>query len=140
MPFYEDEYLFGLKGENELKDLVQATFFTSELKKLAKFHPFDFKSNSTYFEIKTRRTKKDDFPSTLIGYNKFQFCEGFQNFEQAYFIFQFTDGVYYYKYQKNDINMYEQKHIHRKDRVHHRFDERKLYLLIPNEKLIKIEY
>jgi hypothetical protein len=136
MTFYEDEYLFGLKKETELKDIIQIYFNTTELRKLSKFHPFDYKTSNCFFEIKTRRTRLNDFPTTLIGYNKFVFAEALQNFENCYFIFQFIDGLYYYKYEKNDINIYEQKHIYRRDRNE---TTSKYHMLIPNEKLTKID-
>lgn len=136
MTFYESEYLFGIKGEIGLKEIIQDYFHTTELKKLSKFHPFDYKTNTSYFEIKTRRTNINDFPSTLIGLNKFEFGENLPNFEKCYFIFQFKDGIYYYKYEKNDINLYEQKHIYRRDR---NCVSSKWHILLPNDKLIKIE-
>ena len=136
MKFYEDELNFGLMGELSLKETIEKYFYTKPLEKLSLFHPFDYHASTCYFEIKTRRTKKDAFKTTLISYNKFKFSENLDISKKAYFIFQFTDGVYYYKYEKNDINLFEQKLISRRDR---NIYEMKNHILLPNEKLIKLE-
>ena len=131
-----EELQFGLMGEISLKEKIQEYFNTNKLIKLDTYHPFDFKSSTTYFEIKTRRTLKDSYKSTIIGKNKFEFAENNStNFMKFYFIFQFTDGLYYYKYEKNDVNIYDTTIIKRYDRNSQYL---KMHILLPNEKLIKI--
>ena len=136
MPIYKEELEFGLVSENNLKNCIQNYFQTSELIKLSMFHPFDFVSNNFYFEIKTRRNELNLYPSTLIGYNKFEFAETVISlFKKCYFIFQFTDGLYYYEYKQNDINIFRQKYIERRDR---KGVSLKNHILLDNDKLTKI--
>jgi hypothetical protein len=135
----ESEYKNGVNIETNLFPIIQSYFHTSSLEKLSVYHPFDFKSSTCYFEIKSRRTKLNDYENTIIGLNKIQFAE--TNYKvglKFYFIFHFSDGIYYYKYEQNDINILKQVRITRKDRQQYQVGV-KTYCKIDNKDLIKME-
>jgi len=68
----------------------------------------------------------------MIGYTKI--LHALKQIKDVYFIFQFTDGNYYYKYDKTET--FEIKKGGRYDRGR---PENNLYYYIPIERLIKIE-
>ena len=124
---------FGTLNEMKAEEYIPLYFKQTTLKKLSKFNKFDFEGDTALFEIKTRRNKLADYPTTMVGYNKIlqaQKCE-----KDVFFIFQFTDGNYYYKYNRCEI--FEIKKGGRYDRGK---PESNYYYYIPIEKLIKINF
>ncbi len=123
---------FGKEQENKAENYIQTYFKQSTLIKLSKFNKFDFEGDTALFEVKTRRNNYNKYPSTMIGYNKFLACKKCN--KDVYFIFQYLDGNYYYKYSKDES--FEIKKGGRYDRGRPEFN---YYCFIPIEKLIKIE-
>jgi len=121
----------GTLNEMKAEEYIQLYFKQTTLKKLSKFNTFDFEGDTALFEVKTRRNKLADYPTTMVGYNKILACQNCE--KDVYFIFQFTDGNYYYKYSKDET--FEIKIGGRYDRGS---IEKNYYYYIPIEKLIKI--
>tara|TARA_Y100001937_G_C7134106_1_gene339042 strand:- start:991 stop:1473 length:483 start_codon:yes stop_codon:yes gene_type:complete len=94
----EDEIV---KFLNEVWDISGDTYKKYE----NRFSPFDIYNSKYICEIKTRRNSKNEYPTTMVGYNKIKIAE--ENKTNNYrFIFIFTDGTYYWdfvsgKYQTN---------------------------------------
>ena len=122
---------FGSLNEMKAEEYIQLYFKQTTLKKLSKFNKFDFEGDTALFEVKTRRNKLADYPTTMVGYNKILACQKCE--KDVFFIFHFTDGNYYYKYSKDDS--FEIKIGGRYDRGK---IEKNYYYYIPIEKLIKI--
>ncbi len=127
----QDDIYMGALMEDYIIDIIETHFNINNLEKLNNFHPMDFKHNSTYFEIKSRRNAHNKYDSSMVGYNKIQWLIN-NNIEEAYFVFIFTDGDYYYKWNKQDT--FNTGISGRCDRG---CVERKLYYYIPTNKLIK---
>lgn len=53
-------------------------------------------SKTIYAELKTRKIPSTRFPTAMIGKNKVEFCN--DPTKHYYFIFCYTDGVFYIKY------------------------------------------
>ena len=123
---------FGKEQENKAGDYIQSYFKQTTLKKLSRFNKFDFEGDTAFFEVKTRRNDYNKYPSTMIGYNKFLACKKCE--KDVYFIFQYLDGNYYYKYSNDES--FEIKKGGRYDRGK---IESNYYCFIPIEKLIKID-
>jgi hypothetical protein len=123
---------FGKEQENKAEDYIQTYFKQTTLKKLSRFNKFDFEGDTAFFEVKTRRNDYNKYPSTMIGYNKILACKKCE--KDVYFIFQYLDGNYYYKYSNDES--FEIKKGGRFDRGR---PESNYYCFIPIEKLIKIE-
>jgi hypothetical protein len=129
---YNIDKEYGKEQENKSEDYIKNYFKQTTLKKLSRFNKFDFEGDTALFEVKTRRNNYKDYPTTMIGYNKILHA---QNCEQdVYFIFQYLDGNYYYKYCKDET--FEIKKGGRFDRGRPETD---YYYYIPIEKLIKID-
>tara|TARA_R110000824_G_scaffold203240_6_gene387652 strand:- start:913 stop:1329 length:417 start_codon:yes stop_codon:yes gene_type:complete len=93
---------FGLKSERELKDIIGA-FLGTKLEKLDYFNAFDYIGDNVVVELKTRRNKKNTYPTTLVGANKI--IEGkahINNGYRVFYMFRFTDGIYFI--EQNDID------------------------------------
>ena len=117
---------FGLKSEEWVR--VRFQKFFGDLKKLDKYHNFDFKGGSSdavygdkiYIELKTRRINHDQY-STLM-FPKRKLDKGLELYTDEgatiLFVFRCLDGVYGWYYIRGDdiSNNYEIKTGGRRDR------------------------
>jgi hypothetical protein len=100
-----DKYNFD---DNESLARVKNLFDTKYkccLEKTPEFHCFDLKdkTNKIVIEVKKRYNTHNKYPTTMIGYNKYLKARQYiTRGYSVYFVFEFTDGTYYYKYN-NEI-------------------------------------
>ena len=126
----------GEQSEFKHKEIFN-TFFNDNFKKLSNYHPLDFEGNTYFLEIKTRTNNYDAYPTSLIPASKINYCKK-QN-KETYFIFVFTDGIYYIKYDDNLFKTFEIKPFKRPDRIDHS-DKLQNYYYIPIINLSKLIY
>jgi len=90
-------------GRNkEISEIVKIRKrFSNSLKPTKNFFVFDYVSPECYVELKSRRNKLNTYPDTMVGKNKMDFAESADR--PVYFVFSFIDGLYYWKYNKEDI-------------------------------------
>ena len=126
---------FGEQKEITIKEIINNKF-NCEVEKLPPFHCFDFKdlAKNVYFEHKGRRNEYNKYPDTMIGYNKIKFIKENPN-NTYFFIFGFTDGNYFIKYDEELFKTFEIKKGGRCDREK---PEYKTYLYIPINHLTKM--
>ena len=129
---YLIDYNFGLQCENNIINTLQNYFNDDSITKLNRYSTFDFKGNQKYIELKTRRVNYSKYPTTMTGYNKIM--KALEINEDVYFIFNFTDGIYYYKFDKE----YELE-IKKGGRFDRGRPEINDYVYLPIELLIKID-
>jgi hypothetical protein len=55
-------------------------------------------SKTIYAELKTRNISSTRYPTAMVGKNKVEFCN--DPTKNYYFVFCYTDGVFYIKYDK----------------------------------------
>jgi hypothetical protein len=91
---------FGMKKEISELDKIRNRFSNS-LKPTKNFFVFDYVSKDCYVELKSRRNKLNTYPDTMVGKNKMEYAESADR--PVYFVFSFIDGLYYWKYNKEDI-------------------------------------
>ena len=96
---FKKDYTFGLKKEIELLPTIRKFFNDETIIKLDDYNIFDFKGDNKYIELKSRNCNHNKYPTTMIGYNKIK--KALELNEDIYFIFNFTDGIYYFKFDKN---------------------------------------
>jgi len=96
---FKKDYTFGLKKEIELLPTIRKFFNDETIIKLDDYNIFDFKGDNKYIELKSRNCNYNKYPTTMIGYNKIK--KALELNEDIYFIFNFTDGIYYFKFDKN---------------------------------------
>ena len=132
---------FGAKNEDIVLDTLR-THFDCRLKKTKNCNDiFDYcyckKGRSIKIELKTRRNAKDQYPTTMVGHNKV--IGGKKLMEEGYeiyFVFKFTDGLYYYQLNENSDDECTVSKGGRRDRGR---IEMKDYYFIPVELLLPIE-
>ena len=128
----ECDYQIGLIKENEIEKYLKTYFNQSYINKLNRYHKFDYEGHNQIFEIKRRNCSHCKYPTTMVSYSKILY--GKNQSKTPIFIFSFTDGDYYYKY--NNDEEFETRNSGRMDRG---VNEISLYYFIPIDKLIKIE-
>jgi hypothetical protein len=115
----------------KVKEILDAKYSTDFIR-TKEFSLFDLRNEKLkYFvEVKKRNNEKNKYPTTMVGENKF--IKAKEYYEKGYnilFCFEFTDGIYYYKYCDETLEI---KIGGRKDRGKPEF---KKYVYIPITKL-----
>jgi len=95
---------FGLAKEEAVIKRLSEYFCDDIVKTEDKFCKYDAYGKVNKYEIKSRRNKKDAYPTTIIPVHKK--VDG-----DLVFVFNFTDGLYYIKYDDEKFRTYEQKNI-----------------------------
>ena len=98
---------FGLPKEDPVIKTL-SSYFTEDIKKAEyKYSPYDASSETTKYEIKSRRNRYSQYPTTIIPCDK---CERIKG-DRLVFVFNFTDGLYYIVYNKEQFAKYEVKEV-----------------------------
>ena len=102
---FDKDYQIGKEGERmsfaALKD-----FFGDDLKWSDDiFAPWDFTSSCVVLEQKTRTISSKKHPTTLM--NLLKVMRAVQETRPAFFIFRFTDGLYYIKHNADKFSEYQ---------------------------------
>lgn len=131
---YESDYAFGKRRELEcLKPIGE--YFGKELKATTKqYAHYDYKCRGTRIELKSRRNTRCRYPTTLIGKSKVDHAKNYEG--KSYFVFDFTDGLYYIRYREKVFKDFSVTIRGRNDRGSDEFNE---YVEIPVHLLKKME-
>jgi hypothetical protein len=124
------DYTFGKQQEEKQFEAIK-TFFKDDIKTTDKFCSYDFESETSLYELKSRNNKYSAYPTTLIPFDKIN-----EN-KKLIFLFNFVDGLYYIQYCKEEFKNFQLEPFKRHKRYGFN-DKEKLYYFIPIEKLIKI--
>ena len=129
---YYDDRRKGIEQEIIVKPHLDK-FFAEELIHLTEeFSKWDYAGDNKFIELKSRYNTHDKYSNTMIGKNEIHNASKLT--EDVYFVFNYTDGLYYWKYDK-DVELINAIGG-RKDR---KFNEQKPYYYIPINLLTKIE-
>ena len=126
MSYNQNDIAFGINNENELLEVLKIKFGDNITKTKGKYNSFDFEGNDKFIELKTRRNKSNQYPTTMIGHRKILQCN--DSSKQYYFIFKYTDKILYCLYCEDDFKNFEVAKGGRKDRG---FVEQDNYIYIP---------
>jgi hypothetical protein len=107
-------FQFGKEKEEKFIDTFREKFDDKLEKTLERFCPFDFVSDDTYVELKSRRCLKQTYKDTMIGKNKLDFAEGLKG-KRVLFCFSFTDGLFYWEYNKEQLTLINFKNYGKKE-------------------------
>lgn len=129
---FKKDLLFGKQAEKECFEKIKQHFKKDiEISKY-EYSKYDFVSDDAYYELKSRNNAYNAYPTTIIARDKIiQDCT-----RKQYFIFNFTDGIYYIRYRPKRFKKFEVNNFRREDRGD--IDKLKPYIFIPIEKLKKI--
>jgi len=109
MPTFKEDYSFGVDQEKKTLGLIEK-HLSVKLFARGGYATMDFDDGKNlYVELKSRKIRHDKFPTTLIGANKVQFAEQSPS-RECWFCWNYTDGVYALKYNKELFDTFEQQH------------------------------
>jgi len=132
MGFVRD-YQFG--KTNEERVLIKlCKVFDEQILPTTEFCSWDFESDSAIYELKSRNHNSNTYPDVMIGYNKIQ---PFNNNKPQYFLFNFTDGLFYIKYDEDVFADFELKLFKREGRNDY-VDKPQVVCHIPIKNLTRI--
>jgi len=127
---FKKDLEFGLNKEIEILIKIKKYFKREIYKTIDKFCKYDFYDYKYNYELKSRRCSIDKYETTLLPFDKLQ--------RKTIYLFSFTDGLYYIKYNKEKFDEFEIKEFVRNKRSD-KYDVKKDYIFIPSNKLKKIE-
>lgn len=130
MSYFKD-YQFGIEQEEKIKEILEKQFDT-KLTKLSRYAKFDFESEKCLIEVKSRNVTSTRFDSTMLPYTKIEGIEK-QN-KEVYFVFNFTDKIYYIQYNQELFKTFGKANYKRKQRIDYD-DKEQLYIFIPIKNL-----
>jgi hypothetical protein len=136
MRTFKEDYKNGTDSENIVKPILEK-FFDENYEKTSRFHLLDFQGKGSWIEIKTRTFNKDKFETTLIPQKKIEYAEKCIN--PVYFVFVFTDGIYYIRYDKSVFDTFSVNTFCRAERSDKR-DVAQEYCFIPVKLLSPISH
>ena len=126
MRTFNSDYIVGRASEEKYLPCLQNAFNDETLSHTkCKSDIFDYIGDNKYIELKTRSFEHTKYPDTMIGLNKIKYAQGNPD-KEYYFVFAFTDGLYYYKYNPDDKLNYRKG-----GRVDRGYKEIKEYAYIP---------
>lgn len=112
---FNRDYKYGTKKEKETLPIIEKVLNIKLFPAPSKFSTFDFftQDGKTFIELKSRKQSHDRFPTTIIGKNK---IETIRDDYTYYFFYNYTDGTYYIKYDKELFKSFNDRVICRRDR------------------------
>jgi len=126
MRTFKSDYIVGRASEEKYLPCLQRAFKDETLSYTkCKTDIFDYIGNNKYIELKTRSFENTKYPDTMIGLNKIKYAQDNPD-KEFYFVFAFTNGVYYWKYNADDKLNYRKG-----GRVDRGYKEIKEYAYIP---------
>jgi hypothetical protein len=130
---FNRDYEFGRQSETTVLDTLKTFFNDSTIvPSTDKFDRYDFIGAGCKYELKTRRLTRNRFATTMLPLGKLLS----ENPENNIFLFQFTDGLYYIRYDKETFSTFNVAPFCRQDRSG--FDAEQDYIYIPVNLLTKI--
>ena len=100
---FQSDITFGLKNQSSILSTLQGKFGLSVTETTDKFCKWDFEdSDGNHYEVKSRRTSKMCYKTTLLPCHKIM-----RTNTKQYFIFKFTDKLTYIQYDKILFDTFE---------------------------------
>lgn len=98
---------FGLPREDLVIRQLSEHFNEQIERATYQYSPYDASSKTTKYEIKSRRNRYLQYPTTIIPVDKTERIKG----DRLVFVFNFTDGLYYIEYNKDKFAKYQVKEV-----------------------------
>jgi hypothetical protein len=100
-PQYIADMTFGFGEEDKIQPFLEDNF--GKLKKLCKYHPFDFENDEYIIEVKSRRIPHNKYKTLMFNYSKLEKLELMDTEKTAVFVFNCDDGVYCWEYDSTEF-------------------------------------
>jgi hypothetical protein len=98
---------FGLPREDPVLEKLRIHFEEEIAKSTYQYAPHDGFSKTTEYEIKSRRNRYNQYPTTIVPVSKVRDMKR----DRLVFVFNFTDGLYYCEYDKDRFAKYNIKMV-----------------------------
>jgi len=132
MTTFKKDYQDGKEDEIRVLPIITKYFNKDISLSSKKTDVYDFKdTEGTLYELKRRNNRHNSYPTTIIGINKIQN-------NNCILLFDFSDGLYFIKYDKTLFDTFERNLFVRNKRLDYH-DVEKEYLFIPIDKLTLID-
>ena len=131
------DLIFGTGHEEALKSSIEQ-IAGCPLNRLGGYNIFDYvNDNQTVFvELKSRRIKHNDYDTAIIGLNKVRVaCTDPK--KDYYFCFNYTDGLYYIKYDKALFSGFESNTQYLRSERNDCFNPAQNIIYVPVERLTR---
>ena len=129
---YSNDYKYGMTQEKKVLKTIRNFWNKPEIQKTEnKYSTFDFFDGQTYYELKSRKCSSKNYNTTMLPSGKL-----YSKCEQV-FLFDFTDGLYYIRYNPEEFANFERIYFKNGDRYDLKGQNQE-YLLIPINRLIRI--
>lgn len=95
---------YGWSREDLMKPYIEKELNIEIKKYYNQFEVFDYYNDNFEIELKSRRVKHNQYPSTMIGVNKYMKGKKYiEKGKKIFFFFNFTDGLYMFELKKDTI-------------------------------------
>lgn len=131
---FKDDYAAGISIEKDLKPMLEFKF-VDKLVKTGRYDKLDYEGERCFVEIKSRTNRYSQYPTTMIQKSKFDYAR--LQTKPVYFVFAFTDGIYYIQYTPELFDTFESGVFQRPGRID-KTDLRQVYVYIPITSLTRI--
>lgn len=91
---------YGFSEEDKLLNKFRQKIDPQLNKSKNMYDPFDYRSNNSLVELKSRRIRHNQYGDIMIGANKMSIATKTE--KDVYFVFNCLDGIYYWKYNKEE--------------------------------------
>jgi hypothetical protein len=139
MNILRNDINFGLGQENKIINNINTYFNDNCVKTDEPYAPFDFISDTSLYELKSRRLYYNTYSTTIFPKHKIDTTNN-QN-KKRILLFSFMDGLYYIEYNKDLFKTFIiNKRRYRTDRLYNGkyIDKEVDYFEIPITNLTKI--
>jgi len=122
MVHFQKDYLYGVSQEAKILPILQDHFGKELNRNQERWGKYDFYTDTSIFELKSRTNRKNAYPTTLMTCNKVVNIED----KELYFLFNFTDELAYIKYDPVLFDTFEKKNY---SRINQSYDEKEYYFI-----------
>jgi hypothetical protein len=129
---YSNDYKYGMTQEARILKTIKHFWNNPNIQKSSdKYSTYDFFDGQTYYELKSRKCSSKNYNTTMLPSGKL-----YSKCEQV-FLFDFTDGLYYIRYNPDEFANFERRMFESEDRIGMKGNNRE-YVFIPINRLIRI--
>lgn len=131
MVHWNNSYCFGKSQEVRILPVIKEYFKKDINPTQGQYAKYDFYDDETNYELKSRTNHYNRYPDTMITQNKICGCDT----KDLILLFNFTDGLYFIKFDTERFANYFRNDFSRAGRD----DDMKLHIYIPIADLTLIQ-
>ena len=99
-----NDLAFGFKIEKEVFELLKERY-GEKLKQNGRYATFDFETDDTQLELKSRRIKSTTYPTMMLSYHKLKKAQDDLGKKKSIILFNLNDGLFEWEYDPNGFEI-----------------------------------